>query len=101
VALQRTFGSRLTSMHSSRHFSSCRVGRDDCVGDLYAPDLQHGVEILHHRLAKRETAHVARFAGVLIRRCQRSSSTVHPFCFTFNQRRVAPPSYALASSFAT
>src|SRR4029453_7246062 len=36
-----------------------------------------------------------------ILRCHRSSSTVQPFCFTFNHRLVAPPSYTLASSFAT
>jgi hypothetical protein len=32
---------------------------------------------------------------------QRSSSTDQSFCFTFNHRVVRPPSYALASSFAT
>jgi|SRR5215470_258640 len=29
--------------------------------------------------------------AALIRLCQRSSSTVQPFCFTFNHRRVGPP----------
>jgi hypothetical protein len=37
----------------------------------------------------------------LIRRRQRSSSTVHPFCFALTHRLVGPPSYTLASSFAT
>jgi hypothetical protein len=36
-----------------------------------------------------------------MRRCHRSSATVQPFCFTFSQRVVAPPSYALASCLAT
>ena len=39
--------------------------------------------------------------AALIRRCQRSSASVHPFCFTFNHRRVGPASYRLASSLAT
>jgi hypothetical protein len=45
---------------------------------------------LHHRLSSPK-----------IRRRQRSSSTVHPFCLTFSHRLVRPPSYALASSLAT
>jgi hypothetical protein len=39
--------------------------------------------------------------ATLIVRRQRSSSTVQSFCFTFSHRVVRPPSYALASSFAT
>jgi hypothetical protein len=39
--------------------------------------------------------------STLIRRVHRSSPIVQPFCFTFSQRRVARPSYALASSLAT
>jgi hypothetical protein len=35
-----------------------------------------------------------------IRRRQRSSWSVHPFC-TFNYRRVGPTSYRLVSSLAT
>ena len=37
----------------------------------------------------------------LIRRRQRSSSTVQSFCVTFNHRVVRPLSYALASSLGT
>jgi hypothetical protein len=40
-----------------------------------------------------------RSARMLIRRCQRSSASVQPFCFTLSQRRVGPASYRLASSF--
>jgi hypothetical protein len=40
-------------------------------------------------------------AVVLMVRCQRSSWSVQPCCFTFNQRRVGPASYRLASSLAT
>jgi hypothetical protein len=36
-----------------------------------------------------------------MRLCQRSSSTVQPFCFTFNHRRVGPASYRLVSCLAT
>jgi hypothetical protein len=42
-----------------------------------------------------------RDGATLIVRCQRSSSTVQPFCFTFSHRIVRPLSYALVSSFAT
>jgi hypothetical protein len=38
---------------------------------------------------------------VLIRRRQPSPSTAQSFCLTFNHRLVGPPSYTLASSFAT
>jgi hypothetical protein len=44
---------------------------------------------------------VAHRAAVPIRLVHRSSPTVQSFCFTFNQRRVRPPSYTLVSSFAT
>jgi len=37
----------------------------------------------------------------LMRRRQRSYSTVQSFCLTFSDRLVGPPSYTLASSFAT
>src|SRR5262249_7169230 len=37
-------------------------------------------------------------APALIRRAQRSSESVQPFCFTLSHRRVGPASYRLASS---
>jgi len=39
--------------------------------------------------------------AALIRRRQPSSSTVQSFCFTFSHCIVRPPSYVLASPFAT
>jgi hypothetical protein len=51
-----------------------------------------GAVVGRELLEVREECHRAALA--LIRRCQRSSATVQPFCFTFNNRRVGPDSYS-------